>query len=398
MGLEKIKKRVFQIVEIGYTVDTVSRFYDVINLVFVICNVTVGVLMTFEELQAYFPVFKALEAVTVVFFALDFFLRLWTSKYLYPNDRQPKAGLRYIFSFNGIIDWLSFLPYYLPFFFPAGAAAFRIFRLMRFFKLFRINAYYDSLSVVTAVIRNKRQQLLSSSFIIFVMMVASSLCMYSLEHEAQPEVFSNAFSGIWWATSTLLTVGYGDIYPITPMGQVLAIVISFLGVGLVAIPTGIISAGFVEQQARMTRSIEHSMEFALNFIKLKLTRKDSWVGKDIRDLRLPNDVIVAAIQRGDEVIAPKKNVVLRDQDMIILGARDYEGTDDIDLQELVLKEHHPWVGMKIKEINIPRYNLIVGVKRNGRAFIPGPDLVLQAEDTMIIFGREQIADTDVVRI
>ena len=81
-------------------------------------------------------------------------------------------------------------------------------------------------------------------------MLASSLCMYSVEHDAQPEVFRNAFSGVWWSMSTLLTVGYGDIYPITTLGRLMAICIAYLGVGVVAIPTGIISAGFVEQYQR----------------------------------------------------------------------------------------------------------------------------------------------------
>ena len=70
--------------------------------------------------------------------------------------------------------------------------------------------------------------------------------MYGIEHEAQPDVFKNAFSGFWWATSTLLTVGYGDIYPITTLGKVIGIILTFLGVGMVAVPTGILSAGFIE--------------------------------------------------------------------------------------------------------------------------------------------------------
>jgi voltage-gated potassium channel len=88
---------------------------------------------------------------------------------------------------------------------------------------------------------------MSSVFIIIVLMFASSLGIYNVEHEAQPEVFRNAFSGIWWSVSAMLTVGYGDIYPITVVGQIMAICIAFLGVGVVAIPTGIISAGFLEK-------------------------------------------------------------------------------------------------------------------------------------------------------
>ena len=132
---------------------------------------------------------------------------------------------------------------------PSGMVAFRVLRVFRIFRLFKINAQYDAFNVITDVLKNKKDQIISSVCIVLIMMLASSLMMYSVEHDAQPEVFKNAFSGIWWSVSTLLTVGYGDIYPVTTLGQIMAIVMSFLGVGLVAIPTGIISAGFVEQYA-----------------------------------------------------------------------------------------------------------------------------------------------------
>ena len=164
---------------------------------------------------------------------------------------------KYIFSGSGIVDLLSFLPNYLPVFFPAGAVAFRMFRVIRILRIFRVNSYYDALNVITEVIRRKRDQILSSVFIIVMLIIASSLCMYSLEHEAQPEVFKNAFSGIWWSVSTLLTVGYGDIYPVTVLGKMFSIIITFLGVGMVAIPTGILSAGFVEQYSLIKKSTDY---------------------------------------------------------------------------------------------------------------------------------------------
>ncbi|MCR5655786.1 MAG: ion transporter [Lachnospiraceae bacterium] len=396
---EKLKRRVFQIIEVGYTVDTASRLYDVVNIALIVLNIVTSVMMTYDNFMARFgDVLKTLEAVTVAFFAVDFVLRLWTSEFLYPNERISKAAGRYLISFSGVIDWLSVFPYYLPFFFPAGAATFRIFRLMRFFKLFRVNAYYDSLGVITAVLKNKRQQLFSSMFIIFIMMVASSLCMYSLEHEAQPDVFANAFSGIWWATSTLLTVGYGDIYPITPIGQLLAIFISFLGVGLVAIPTGIISAGFIEQQAKITRSYEHSTELALNYIKINLRRTDPWVGKMIHEVDLPNDVLIVAVQRDEEVIAPKKRIVLRDKDIVVLGARDYEGPNDINLKELIIKEYHPWVGKKIRDLDISKQTIVVGIKRENRTVMPQEETVLCAGDTLILYSKHVLSDAETVRI
>ena len=194
------RKRLFEIIEIGLPGDVASQMYDAFNILSIVINLVVSVMYTFDDLHAKFgPWLVTVEAITVAFFALDYCLRLWTAKFLRPSLSEPKAVLRYIFSFSGLVDLLSFLPYYLPVFFPSGAVAFRMFRVARVFRLFRVNAYYDSLGVITEVISSKRQQLFSSVFILLVLMLASSLCMYSLEHDAQPEVFSNAFSGIWWS-------------------------------------------------------------------------------------------------------------------------------------------------------------------------------------------------------
>lgn len=192
---------------------------------------------------------------------------------------QKKARIRFLFSFEGIVDLLTIL----PFFFLLGFSAFRMLRVVRIFNLFRINAYYDSFNVITSVLYEKKNQILSSVFIILVLMLASSLSIYSAENKAQPEVFNNAFSGIWWSMSTIFTVGYGDIYPVTVMGKIMAVVITFLGVGGVAIPTGIISAGFVENYTEMQRN-------RLKEAKCKLTgsilvgKKSEDIGKLIREL------------------------------------------------------------------------------------------------------------------
>ena len=219
-SLEFLRRRVCTIIDIGTADDLISRAYDIFYTLVILVNLVVTIAYTFDEAEAACgPLLLRIEAATVAFFAVDCALRIWTAKYHHPNLKEWKAVCRYIFSFSGIVDLLSFLPYYMPFFFPSGAVAFRMFRVVRIFRLFRINAYYDSLNVITQVLTSKAQQLLSSVFIILVLMTASSLCMYSLEHDAQPQVFSNAFSGIWWAVSTLLTVGYGDITPSPPLAR-----------------------------------------------------------------------------------------------------------------------------------------------------------------------------------
>ena len=393
------RKRICEIIEVGSHNDLPSRLYDIINALAILINLTASILYTFESVRTRFggPILTV-EAVTVTFFAADYFLRVWTARCRTPALPPHRAVWKYLVSFSGLVDLLSFLPYYLPIFFPAGAVAFRMFRVVRIFRLFRINAYYDSLNVITEVIASKRQQLVSSVFIILVLMLASSLCMYSLEHEAQPEVFTNAFSGIWWSMSTLLTVGYGDIYPITAMGKLFGIGIAFLGVGMVAIPTGIISAGFVDQYSRIKRLSEYANEADIHFIKVTLLQKDPWAGQTIQQLGLPAGVIVAAIRRGGQIVIPRGNVELRPGDTLVLGAQSLKGDSHIDLKELVLRSQNPWNGQRIRDLDISRQTIIVMVKRKGNALIPNGDLVLKEGDSIILYTQSHIRDTTTIEV
>ena len=393
------RKRVSEIIEVGYDQDWLSRLYDLINALAIVANLAASSLYTFEAVRLPFGwLVLTLEQVTVAFFAVDYCLRLWTARALFPGLSEPRAVLKYALSFSGVVDLLSFLPYYLPFFFPAGAVAFRMFRVVRIFRLFRINAYYDSLNVITQVITSKGQQLLSSVFIILVLMLASSLCMYSLEHEAQPEVFTNAFSGIWWSVSTLLTVGYGDIYPITTVGKLFGIIISFLGVGMVAIPTGIISAGFVDQYSRIKRLSEYAHESDIHFIKVSLLPKDPWVGKTIVELGLPAGVIVAAIQRNRKIVVPRGSVELRAGDTLVLGAKSLGNDKHIDLKEIVLRSQNPWNGLPIRELDISRQTIIVMVRRKGNILIPNGDLVLKEGDSIILYTQSHLRDANTIEV
>lgn len=392
------RKRMAEIIDVASSGDWISQGYDIVSSIFLLINLVATLMDTFDALSQYHKVFIVLEGITVTFFAIDYILRIWTAPYLHLGLTQGKAVKKYVLSFSGIIDLLSFLPYFLPIFFPAGAAAFRMFRVVRIFRLFQINSYYNSLNVITAVISSKRQQLMSSVFIILILMVASSLCMYSLEHQAQPEVFSNAFSGIWWAVSTLLTIGYGDIYPITTLGKIFSIIITFLGVGMVAIPTGIISAGFVDQYSRLKRLSEYAAEENVLFIKVKLNSSDSWTGKAIKDLQLPGGVIVAMVRRGHENIVPRGDVVLKKDDTLIIGAESVNDDKLIDLKEIVLRKHNPWNGQYIRDLNISRQTIIVMVKRKNAALVPNGNLMLLEGDHVILYTQERILDANLIEI
>ena len=240
--MKKFKKRIFDIIQIGQRGDIPSRAFDFCLVAIIALNILVLILETFNLPAGFLKLLHIIEIVTVALFGIEYLLRIWTAEFLYPEVSRGKAILKFLLSYDGIVDLLTILPA----FFLSGFSAFRMLRVVRIFHLFRINATYDSFNVITTVLKEKRNQIFSSLFIVIVLMFASSLCMYSVENNAQPDVFDNAFSGMWWSISTILTVGYGDIYPITILGRILAIIIALLGVGVVAIPTGIISAGFVE--------------------------------------------------------------------------------------------------------------------------------------------------------
>ena len=392
------RQRVFKMVSVGVVDDPINQSYDVISTMLLVINLIGAFAGTFDAIaNRYGSLLNTIEAVTVAFFAIDYVLRMYTAPCLYP-DSGNWAYLKYAVSAAGVIDLFSFLPYYLPMFFPAGAAAFRLFRVARILRLFRINAYYDSLNVITDVIANKSQQLLSSVFILGVMMMSSSLAMYSIEHAAQPDVFKNAFSGLWWAVSTLLTVGYGDIYPVTPLGKAFGIVITFLGVGMVAIPTGIISAGFVEQYTRQKRLSDYAKEEDLQFIKIELRPHDEWNGRMIRDLELPIGLLIAVIQRGSEIIVPRGNVLLKAGDKLVLAAEALKNDRPIQLREITLKKNHEWNNCAIRDLDISRQTYIVMVRRNGRGMVPNGELVLKEGDIIVLYSKERLSNDELTSV
>ena len=396
------RKRLFEILEVGNDLDHASRAYDFFSAFMIVLNLVVSIMYTYENVRAeYGMVLLWIERITVATFALDYFLRIYTARFLYEEDMtDARASGKYMISFMGIVDILSWLPYFLPVFFPSGTVAFRMIRIVRIFRLFRVDAYYDSLHVITQVIYGKRQQLVSSVVLIVILMIGSSLCMYSLEHEAQPEVFKNAFSGIWWAASTLLTIGYGDIYPVTMLGKVLGIIISFLGVGMVAIPTGIISAGFVDMYATIKRRQNYGYEADMHFIKVHIQEGDRWLGMRIADLKFPAGLIVAIIKRDDDIIIPRGDVVIQEDDMIVLGAIPYEDDEDehINLKEVVLKKHNPWTGVKIKDLDISRQSVIVLIKRRNKSLIPNGNMKLEAGDRVFLYTKMFLADANTIEI
>ena len=241
----KIKRKIFEIIQPAKKGNLASKLFDLFIVLLVFFSIASVFISTFEvspKVVRY--LINALWGMLIVF-SVEYLLRIWTADLLYPELTPVRARLKYICSGMAIIDLISFLPFYLPLFL-SNVVVTRSLLLLLLLRLFKLSRYTDAMSSIWSVFRNKIQEILVSILFVMMMLVIASLLIYYAEHDAQPDKFTNAFSGVWWAVATLTTVGYGDIYPVTGAGRFLGGIIALTGIGLVAVPTGIISAGFVE--------------------------------------------------------------------------------------------------------------------------------------------------------
>lgn len=245
--LEKVKKWVYNLIREDDSNDWKANIFDGIIITLIVINVVQVVADTFQLPPMMQQISYIIEVVSVAVFSLEYVMRVWVSTYLYPDSPHMIARLRYIISFMAIVDLLAILPFYVPFIIPVDLRVLRSLRMIRLLRLFKVNRYTSALSAIAQVFKSRASQLLSSMFIVGLLMLISAVLMYNIESAAQPDTFHNAFDALWWAVATFTTVGYGDIYPVTDAGKILSAIIAILGIGLVAVPTGIISAGFMEQ-------------------------------------------------------------------------------------------------------------------------------------------------------
>lgn len=235
-----------------------KRIYDFIehNPVFIrfiygliILNVVSLIIGSYKEVREMNTRFlDAFELFSVVVFTIEYLLRLWTADL---NDQYTGGSfhkrMKFVFSTYGLIDLIAILPFYLPLIFPFDLRVVRILRITRLVRIFKLGRYSKSMKTISSVLKETRSELGITLFIAFIMLVLASTLMYYIEGEVQPDKFASIGHSFWWAVATLTTVGYGDVYPVTAMGKILSGAIALIGVGIVALPTGIISSAFVEK-------------------------------------------------------------------------------------------------------------------------------------------------------
>jgi voltage-gated potassium channel len=240
---EKIKYRVYDVLVETDDGEVVDRVIAIMLMILILINTVTVVLETVEEINyIYGSLFHSIEVVSVSIFTIEYLLRLWVAP-LDPRYSGRFGRLRYAFSLMAIIDLLSIVPTLLPMFFHFDLRFMRFLRLFRLFRLFKLSRYVKSLTTFDDVIRARKEQLAVTLVTISMMLLVASSIMYLLEHEAQPDKFPHIPAAMWYGVVTLTTIGYGDVFPITLVGGF----IGFLGIGLFALPAGILASGFAEE-------------------------------------------------------------------------------------------------------------------------------------------------------
>ena len=244
--------------------DLLVKLVDAFLIALIVLNVAAVVLESIEHLSiAHGPVFHAFDLASVAIFSLEYVLRLWTAVEMDDHRfHHPVWGrLRWAVSPMAIVDLLAVLPFYMGMFVEMDLRAIRGLRVLRVFKLGR---YSMAMNVMAAVARQEARSIGAVLFVMMVILVLTSSLIYLFEHRAQPHVFSDIPTSMWWAVVTLTTLGYGDMVPITPLGRMLGALTAVLGVGMIALPAGVLASGFSEQMRIRREEYREAVEKALD--------------------------------------------------------------------------------------------------------------------------------------
>lgn len=239
--------RLYELLETSHPRDWPSLAIDWVLIVLIIGNVVSVTLETVPTLQQYDRAFRIFDAVSVAIFTVEYVLRVWVCVQHLPLARMSplKARLRFAASPYSIIDLLAILPFYITLFFPfLDLRVLRIFRLLRLFKLAR---YSPALATLGRVLVDERRALIASLLIMLGSLTLAATVMYNVERHAQPDVFGSIPQAMWWAAATLTTVGYGDAVPVTGAGRTLGVLVMVFGLGMFALPIGIVASGFASE-------------------------------------------------------------------------------------------------------------------------------------------------------
>ena len=242
-----LRQKVFSLLHPTTTSGPLHRYIDHLIILSVLVSVLSIIFETLEQVQALFgPEFKLLEVITVTIFSIEYVGRVYSCCELPQFEHPIKGRLRYMMTVSALIDLLAISPFFLDMLLNKNfdLRFLRVFRLSRLLKLTR---YTGTLNTLFKAVQREHRVLLASAFMMMLLVILTASLGYELEHDAQPDKFESIPSTMYWAVITLASVGYGDIAPITPLGRAMTVVISLIGIGIFAIPAGLMASAFTDQ-------------------------------------------------------------------------------------------------------------------------------------------------------
>lgn len=245
---QKTKERIFVIIEVGREGDKVSINFDRFILLLIVINVLAIILESFKNLYVqYNSYFSIFEVFSIVIFTAEYLARVWTADLKYKDIKKMNAIAKQVRTPMAIIDLLAILPFYVPAILPVDLRVLRLLRLSRLLRVFKLSRYSKALQMLGRVLKREKDELAITFFVTSILLLLAATLMYHAEKSIQPDSFPNIIASFWWAIATLTTVGYGDVYPLTVVGKILSGIVALLGIGIVALPTGILASGFMKE-------------------------------------------------------------------------------------------------------------------------------------------------------
>lgn len=256
---KRLRENVFSLLDTTVDCGFYSRLIDVLLVTLIMVNVLGVIMETVPSFHAeYHRPLYWLEFSSILIFSVEFLTRLWVATEE-PDSRGMtpiKARLKFLATPMAIVDLVAILPFYLGFIFNIDM---RFLRILRLFRIFKLTRYSEAMTTMLTVLHDEARNFMAAIFIMLVIMIIAASGIYMMEHEHQPTTFGSIPQSMWWSTVTLTTVGYGDVYPITFLGKVFAAIIMVAGVGLVALPTGILASSFSDNLRRSREKMQKEL-------------------------------------------------------------------------------------------------------------------------------------------
>ena len=305
------RNRVYQILELTDPEDKTSRLVSFAIVGLIIINVLAIVLESIASFySAYGEAFFRLEIASCIVFIIEYLLRVWASVED-PSTVQDEFGkqipnskrrINFMLKPLAIIDFLAFVPIFLQLLFPG--VDLRFLRALRLLRVFKLTRYFQSFEMILEVLHDEWRSLAGTMFIMLVILVIAACGLYYIERDIQPDKFGSIPEAMWWAMAALTTVGYGDAYPITPIGKIIGSIVTLLGIGMVALPSGILASSFSERMRQRRESMQSQINRALEDGLISQDEEQS-LRKLGRELGLNEEAVTALVESSQTIFNKK---------------------------------------------------------------------------------------------